>query len=249
MVTYSITNLADKTSHHKNAPCFVAHYDRLKDYKSATVFVEECFMRAKAPHPRDPMWKWNAFTDADYKEYVRLLNVMGFHVTLTHEDKPAQYKFKVNLTKHTVVANKIILNAIRYLCEDPYMAIASEFLRLSKYKGGTVSTYSKFIIAHYIFNIGHGGHTFLPTYNLPLLLKNKEFKALVLDNTKNTFVCDLLPQCKKPVGERVPNPTPKNQWDNWIWLDHRKDLFELFKQGAPLSALHKEYKSLCAKFM
>lgn len=233
-----------------NAACYYEFYRVLENYATVLVYCAKTHMNARAlnknAYCQTPMWKWDAFTLDEYKEYVRLLNGMGLKFTMTEEKE--RFVFTVHIADNKLVATKVILNAIRYLCEDPYPTIVKEFLRLAKQKVVGVNNYTKFILAHQIFNMGHGGHTFLPSYSLATPLSNKEVKEKMWAATSNDTVYNVIPRGTKPFNEKVEDPTRPAPY-NYKYVDGRDKLFKLFEQQAPLKDLIKEYKILCAKYM
>lgn len=237
-VTYSITSKNGKISKFIEAACFANHYSVLHMYKSLTVHVDKAWMRERLPIKGyfGESAGWRSFSGDDYYEYVRLLKLMGMKFSFKEED--LQFLFVIDLSKNKYIANKLLLNAIRYLCEDPFPTIVESFLRLSKEKMPGVSMYNRFILAHQCRAMYHGGHTFIPSYTLPLLLSQKDFKDKLINNDENKTVTSQVPTCKKVFMQRDEDNLVKKN------IDRRTPLFELFGKGALLKDILKEYKRL-----
>lgn len=248
-VSYSITTNAGNTTKHMHAACFANHYGQLRNYKTLTIYVDKTWMAERKPGVNyyGKSLGRTAFTSEDYFEYTRLLRTMGMKFTITEEEK--QFVFVVSLTDQKMIGIKLTLNAIRYLCEDPYPTIVKEFLKLSKQRMAGVTTFTKFLLAHQCELFYHGGHTFIPCYNLPLLISNKDLKEKLINNDRNDQVTMVIPKCTKVFNERIDLQEPDKYGNRYKYEDHRNALFDLFGQGAPLKDIYKKYKELCAKFM
>lgn len=247
-ISYTMIDPKGVKSDRPNAACYYEHYGKLNQYATVLVYSPKSFM-AKRTAPTSgygaKMYAWDAFTTEEYKEYVRLLNGMGFKFTMAEEKE--RFVFTVQIKDNSIVANKIILNAIRYLCENPYPSIVKEFLLLAKQKMVGVNNYTKFILAHNAWAMGHGGHSFIPGHVLTLPLSNKDFKEKVLSSNSDNRICVMIPQCTKPFQTR--STTEKDRYGGWAYIDMRTNLFKMFEARAPLKDLIKEYKAICAKSM
>ena len=244
-VSYSITSTEGVETIHRNAACYAQHYGQLRNYTSLNVYVDKKWMLEKRAdnniYYKEPR---AAFTIEDYKEYVRLLKLMGMKLSMVEEDK--QFVFNVPLDKQKCMANKLVLNCIRYLCEDPYPSIVKHFLHLCKDECGSVSTFTKLLLAHQCFMMYHGGHTFIPGMYIPLPLSNKQLKEIIIDNDENKTVTSVLPVTNKIFNERTVDKVEGNKYySGWKYIDHRDPIFKLFKQGATVKEIYKQYKTLC----
>lgn len=229
-VTYKVykTENDPYPSNNQGAACFNPHYQNLWTYHSMEVFVHKDWMQENKRHG------YKDFTKEDYEEYARLLQVMGLNFSMRQEGN--NFVFFVPLKENTTVHNKLILNAVRYLCEDNMPHIAQHFLRFAKEKVLGVNLYTKFLVAHQFGQISNNNHAFIPYYSLPLPLSNEDFKEKMLDSKSVSPVLSVIPQCKKPyMGNDGRN--------------HADLLRAMVKEGYSFKKCYEKYKELCDQFM
>jgi hypothetical protein len=236
MITYSITDLAGRKVRLERAACYANHYSRLKQFK-------ECVVEVPVIHLQHQYDKAITFTEEDFVEYVRLLNVMGFKFSMKKENNV--FLFTVNFIENKNIANKIILNAIRYLSEDYLPYVPYFFLKFAKGKMFGVNLWTRFMMAHYAHdNFSNNGHTICNGACLPKILTNAIFKEKILDNDAEMYASSVIPHGTKPIMGYNPNlPAVERH------LNYTKDYKTLIKQDGLFKDIFKEYKAVCVRFM
>lgn len=227
-VVYNITELNGTLIPKQTYICYHLHYGALRKYTSMQVFAKKHYLKANGK-------MWTDFTSEEVFEYVRLLNVMGLNFTM--EEQEDEYVFTVPLSANPIMHNKMILNCVRYLCEDNFPGIVKTFLRYAKEKVFGVNLYTKLVIAHDYRERGNVNHMFIPWYSFALQMSNAEVKRLIIDNDGNQALNVTVAHLKKPFqkgyGENSPLP----------------EIHKLVAEGKPFKDIYKKYKELCARFI
>ncbi len=236
-VTYRIKKENTDYSHYNRVPCFSGQYGNLETYSELELFVNKDWLKGSVNYPPDNYGAPKAIlTLDDFKEYIRLLNVMGLKCEIKNEEVDNQIVLYVDFRKNNLIANKIILNSLRYLCEGNFQNIVKWFLKFSKEKVIGVNLYTKFIIAHNWGRLSNINHAFIPYYSFAKPLNNEEFKKALLDNNSKSTVLSVIPACKESFNED----------DGYC---RRDELTIMFKEGVLFKDIYKKYVELCARYL
>lgn len=223
-ISYRVTERKNnKVNIYNNAACYITWYHRLSELKDITVMIY------KRIHTKE--WYYdNPVTKEEFDKYISLLHSIGFKFDVIEQEY--YYDFHINTANNSIVAIKILLNAIRYLEEGSgYINIVRKFLYLCSRKVIGVNYFSRLLLSHYTGKHSNGGHTFCHTYGIHPLLTNEQVDNIIFKNDANERVYVIIPCTSKAVVR--PD------------LDNLQNAVNNEKS---LTKLVKLYKELCVKY-
>lgn len=231
MSTYCC-NFNVNNSEIRGADCFGGYYDQMHSYKNIKVFILKNY-----PYPYEQSSDMSYTTEAVIK-YVDYFKKMGFTLDFSEEKiklnsktcdaYAVSWKIGNQDGENTVLSTLILMNALRYLYENPYQKIVDAFFHLASQEGD-VHLFNRFLIAHVVAHNFPSGHMLHKPHFLEILLNDDEIETLIKkDNTPYSWV-----QGNLKVTKHL-NETP---------------IAELINNNKSLNEIYTKYKELCEKYM
>lgn len=205
--------------------CFAPQYSMIHEYEQFNVYVLKTVTN---------------FTKIEIEQYYNCLIKMGFKFSMEETtikigmySEPIgepTYKFVILIKENSPIANLIIINAIRYLYENPYHNIVSTFLLLVN-SNAQESLINKFIISHYgrLYELGHCICRI--DYRILKLMSEEKFKKIVLENKNKCINTSALEGTEKTLPFNIFGELQKtyDARDAQEIIDHFKKIYEKYK--------------------
>lgn len=222
---------------YRGSACFSMVYGRLKQYQKIVIY------HPKKEYDKQVYGDEASVQGQDLEEFLNCLREWKFNFTYNADDvmcdendnnKQPAYSYTIIIKENKNVANKILINCIRYTCEGNFGGIVRAFLKMHRdeYKG--VNSFTKLMIAHQYKGLSNTNHTFVPYERFVKPITDEEFESIVLNGDGDASICNLLPQSKVQIG--------RGYYGNDAETAAYKPILAAFKENKSCEEIVKIYK-------